>query len=71
MPPNALSIFSVESPHAVRTLRTHLMERIADCREALAAGSAQDWPDYNKRVGVIQGLRDAISICDQYEAQER
>jgi hypothetical protein len=39
--------------------------------QQIAEGYAKDWPDYQNRVGFIQGLRHAVGICDAMEKQER
>jgi hypothetical protein len=69
--PEALTIFATESPYELRNLRTKIAGRLSTYAGQLAAGSAQDWPDYKERVGVIKGLTEALNICDELEKRER
>ncbi len=47
------------------SLATHLEHVLEEERQShiQALVSAKDWPDYEKRRGVINGLGAAISIC--------
>ena len=63
----AFHVFSLDHPHVARTLKAKLEQRFAELSGHLAAGNAEDWADYKERVGRIQGLRDAISMCEDAE----
>ena len=63
--------FAAESPQANRSLRARLKTEIANQCSQLAAGSAQDWPDYQKRVGRILGMNDALTMLDEIEKDQR
>lgn len=69
--PDALSIFSTESPYELRNLRTKISSRMSQLAAQISSGSAQDWPDYKERVGVIKGLTEALNICEELEKRER
>lgn len=37
----------------------------------LTSGSAQDWGDYQRRVGVLEGIDEALHVCEDIEKAER
>ena len=63
------SIFAIDHPQSARTIRQRLEKRLSDHTGQLV--SAQDWPDYKRRVGVIEGLNEALHVCDELEKAER
>ena len=63
------SVFALDNPQSIRTIRAKL-ERIKADR-ILELASAQDWPDYKIRKGRIEGLEDALHVCDEIEQAER
>lgn len=67
----AFRTFAVDPPYAARTIRKELQKDIITHTQQIAEGYAKDWPDYQNRVGFIQGLRHAVGICDDMEKQER
>ena len=69
--PDALTIFSTESPYELRNLRTKIESRISERGGQLAAGYAADWGNYKERVGVIKGLTEALGFCEELEKRER
>lgn len=62
-------VFALDSPQTLRTIRTRLERIKADRIDELAV--AQDWPDYKRRVGVLQGIDEALQVCDDIEKAER
>lgn len=72
MPPDAgAQIFAIESPRTVRNLADRFRKRIAELSAQVAAGTAQDWADYRRRVGEIQGLTEALTILQEVEKEDR
>lgn len=63
----AFQIHAADHPALARTLRGHLEKLVAEKTSQL--GSAQDWPDFKERRGVIQGLTLAITECVEAEKQ--
>lgn len=63
------SVFALDSPQALRTIRTKLERIKAGHFEDLLL--AADWPDFRRRVGVIEGLNQALHVCDEIEQAER
>lgn len=64
---DAVHYFVPNNPVVARTLRQKLAARVAELSEQLGSGSAQDWADYNRKVGCIWGLTDAIAECERVE----
>lgn len=63
------SVFTLDNPQAARTIRTRLNQLRADRLSELVV--AQDWPDYKRRVGVLEGIDEALHVCDDIEKAER
>ncbi len=68
---DAFRTFAVDPPYAVRTLRTQLLKARTEFSMQITEGYAKDWPDYQRRIGVIEGLAIAAGLCDEMEKQER
>ena len=64
-----LRIFALDHPQVARTLRGKLGKRRLDLVEELAQGNADDYADYRNRVGRLQGLEEAMRICEAIEAE--
>jgi len=63
------SVFALDHPQAVRTFRMKLERIRADRLSELIV--AQDWPDFKRRVGILEGLDEALQVCDDIEKAER
>ena len=68
-PDRGYSIFALDTPHSAKTIRSRLEKLKSEKIEALV--HAQDWPDHKRRVGVIEGLNEALRVCDEMEQAER
>ena len=68
---DAFRTFAVDPPYMARTIKKRLVERQTELIGQLAGGYCQDWADYKKRTGVLEGIHEAISICDDMEKQEK
>ncbi len=66
-PADVVSISHDDHPALARTLERALTEEAANQIQGFM--SAKDWPDFERRRGRIDGLKLAISICQ--EAQKR
>jgi hypothetical protein len=62
-------VFALDAPLTLRTIRTKLEQIRADRLSELVV--AQDWPDYKRRVGVLEGIDEALHVCDDIEKAER
>ena len=68
-PASAVRYFVPDSPQKARTLRGKLLEEINTKSKSLIEGYAQDWADYSRRVGVLDGLSIAVDLCDGVEKE--
>ena len=59
---------AVDSPRAIRAVRAALTER----RDEVAAQLryAQNWDDFRRRTGELEGLETALAICDEVLKKE-
>ena len=62
-------VFALDNPQAARTIKAKLEKLNEEKIEQLTV--AQDWSDYKRRVGVIEGLNEALRVCDELEQAER
>lgn len=60
-------IVAQNHPDLARTLRARIAKRQAELAAQVSTGYATDWADYNKRTGIIAGLKEAIDLCEQAE----
>ena len=58
-----------DHPAFVRSLRGKLEARCRVLAGQIAEGNAIDWADYKRRIGVLQGLHEALGICEEVEKQ--
>jgi len=63
------SVFALDPPQSIRTFRMLLERRRTERLSELVV--AQDWPDFKRRVGVLEGLDEALQVCDDIEKAER
>ncbi|WP_424318201.1 hypothetical protein [Candidatus Methylomirabilis sp.] len=52
-----------------RTIKMVLEKRRTDLVGLMAEGNVSDWADYQRRVGVIQGIDEALRVCDDLEKE--
>ena len=64
-----LRIFALDHPQVARTLRGKLGKRRQELVEQLAQGNAEDYADYKGRVGRLEGIEEAMKICEAIEAE--
>jgi len=67
----ATSLFHVESPYLVRNLRDKIKVRKSELVMQIASGIASDHADYKHRIGVLEGLDEALQLIDEMEKNER
>lgn len=63
--PASIRVTASDHGRLPSTLRGRLERRAAELLDGLAYAS--DWADYRQRVGVINGIGEAIEICAQIE----
>lgn len=69
-PESAVRYFIPGASRLPRGWRTKLEESREREASYLISGAALDFADYRNRVGRIQGLNDAINLCQQMEDEE-
>lgn len=70
-PNQGFTVFAVDSPRALRTIKVKLTASRNALAESIAEGSVTDWAHYQRSVGTIAGLDEAIRLCEEIEKQER
>lgn len=70
MSESAVRYFVPDSRALPRTLRGKLTARRDELGQFVVDGHASDFADYRFRVGQIEGLTQAIDICEQIEKDE-
>ncbi len=74
MPAEAFHVYAVDSPRVARTIKARLEKRRLELVVLIAApGGVTSWEDYQRRVGVLEGIDEALRVCDdiEKEAEER
>ena len=61
--------FAVDPPYAARTLRSQLEKRRNALIGQMGEGYAKDFADYQRRVGKVEGLAEAIAMCIEMEKE--
>ncbi len=70
---SGFQVFAVDTPRVVRTVKAVLEKRRVHLAGSIVDGEVTDWADYQRRVGVLQGIDEALRVCDdlEKEAEER
>ena len=66
---DAFTIHAVDTPRVARTIRGKLERRRAELAEFIVQGTVMDWADYKRRVGVLEGIDEALRVCDDIEKE--
>lgn len=66
---SGFSLYALDSPKVARTIKMVLEKRRSDLVGYMADGQVVDWADYQRRVGVIQGIDEALRVCDDLEKE--
>lgn len=64
-------VYALDHEQHARTIKQRLMQIRATRVEFLADGAATDWAHYQRLIGFLQGIDEALQICDEIEKQER
>ncbi len=62
--------FIPDRPQFISKTRAKLMARQNELVGFILAGAPVDFPDFRHRLGQVEGLREAIEICEQMEKDE-
>jgi len=52
-------------------MRKKLEFRRAELAAAISGGLASDWANYQRRVGVLEGIDEALQVCEDIDKAER
>lgn len=66
---DAFSVYAMDTPQGARTIKARLLKRKSELSDYIVAGEVQDWPDYKRRVGVLEGIDEALRVCDDIEKE--
>jgi hypothetical protein len=64
-------VFALDHHSHIRTIRQQLNMIRANYVEELIVGSAKDFADYRRHVGRLEGIDEALHVCDAVERAER
>lgn len=68
---SGFEVFALDHARDIRTIRKKLEMIRARCCEDILSGSVSDWADYQRRVGVLDGIDQALQACGEIERAER
>ncbi len=68
---SGFSVFALDHVQHLRTIKKRLTEIRAERASDLVSGLAADWADYKHRVGVLEGIDEALRVCEDIERAER
>ena len=68
---SGFSVFALDHASSIRTIKKKLMDVRATHAGYLVDGSAEDWADYQRRVGRLEGIDEALHVCEDIERAER
>ena len=67
----AFRVYSMDAPQQPRTLKEKINRRRNELANYIVNGQVSDWADYRRRIGVIEGLEEAMVLCDEVEDEQR
>jgi len=56
--------------HYSRKLRVKIEQAIQETEQSLGKGDAQDYARYRQHVGIIEGLKIVLGMCDDMDKEE-
>ena len=68
---SGFSVYALDHSSHIRTIKKKLAEIRATHAGYLVDGSAEDWADYQRRVGRLEGIDEALHVCEDIERAER
>lgn len=63
------SVYALDTPQSARTIKKLLERRRAELADYIITGDVMDWADYRRRVGVLEGIDEALRVCDDLEKE--
>jgi hypothetical protein len=68
---SGFNVYALDHANHIRTIKKKLTEVRAERASDLVSGLAGDWADYKHRVGVLEGIDEALRVCEDIERAER
>ena len=66
---SGFNVYALDSPQVARTIKQRLLKRQEELAAAIVGGLVSDWSDYKHRVGVLEGIDEALRVCDDLEKE--
>ena len=64
-------VYALDTPRDARTIKQRLEKVRADLAALVAEPNVvKDWDDYQRRVGVLEGIDIALRVCDEIVDKE-
>lgn len=64
-------VFALDHVHDIRTIRKQL-ESVRNARcEHILSGAVTDWAQYQRSIGVLEGIDEALHICSEIEKAQK
>ena len=68
---SGFQVYSLDAPRDARTIRQRLEARRAELAELISKPNYIDsWEMYQRRVGVLEGIDEALRVCDEVVEKE-
>lgn len=65
------NVYAMDTPRQARTIRQRLEKERAELAALIAQPNAvKDWDDYQRRVGVLEGIDISLRVCDEIVEKE-
>lgn len=64
-------LYALDHAQQIRTIRKRLESVRSERCEHLTSGAAKDWADYKHQAGFLEGIDEALRVCDEIEKSER
>jgi hypothetical protein len=71
MAESPVRVYYSEDPRFAQLFVGRLQQEISTRGSQVIRGLAEDWGDYQRRVGVIEGLSEAVRIAEQTDKDLR
>lgn len=67
---SGFNVYALDSPKAIRTYKDRVEKRRAEFVQIIATPNAvKDWDEYKRLVGVLEGIDEALRVCDDLEKE--
>lgn len=68
---SGFNVYALDSPQVARTIRRRIEQERAEYAVLLSQPNiVKDWDDYQRRIGLIEGLDIALRTCEEVEREQ-